>query len=58
MEWYLNDGLNNRLQWGSEIWTCLDFELSKRGWVEEGPNFKCMYVCMYLDLVSVTTFLK
>ena len=40
MEWYLNDGLNNRLQWGSEIWTCLDFELSKRGWVEEGPNFK------------------
>ena len=28
------------IQWGSEIWTSLDFEWSKRGWVANGPNFK------------------
>ena len=29
------------VHWGSEIWTSLDFEWSKRGWVANGPYFKC-----------------
>ena len=28
------------LQWGSEIWTILDFKLSKRGWFANGPDFE------------------
>ena len=28
------------LQWGSEIWTSLDFNSSKRGWVANGPNLE------------------
>ena len=28
------------LQWGSEIWTSLDFEWSKRGWVANGLDFE------------------
>ena len=27
------------IQWGSEIQTSLDFELSKRGWVANGQDF-------------------
>ena len=30
----------NKLQWGSEIRTSLDFEWSKRGWVANGPDFE------------------
>ena len=35
-------GLNQRekIQWGSEIWTSLDFKLSKRSWVANGLDFK------------------
>ena len=29
-----------RIQGGSEIWACLDFEWSKRGWVANNPDFK------------------
>ena len=32
--------LNGELQWGSEIQTSLDFEWSKRGWVENGLDFE------------------
>ena len=28
------------VQWGSEIWTSLDCEWSKRGWVANGLNFE------------------
>ena len=28
------------IQWGSEIWTSLDFEWSKRGWVANGPDLE------------------
>ena len=28
------------IQWGSEIWTSLDFEWSKKGWVADGPDFE------------------
>ena len=28
------------IQWGPEIWTSLDFEWSKRGWVSNGPDFE------------------
>ena len=27
-------------QWGSEIWTSRDFELSKRVWVANGPDLE------------------
>ena len=28
------------IEWGSEIWSSLDFELSKTGWVANGLDFK------------------
>ena len=28
------------IQWGSESWTCLDLEWSKRGWVANGLDFE------------------
>ena len=28
------------IQWGSEIWTSLDLEWSKKGWVADGPDFE------------------
>ena len=31
---------NSNIQWGSEIWTSLDFKWSKRGWVANGLDFK------------------
>ena len=29
-----------QIQWGSEMWTSLDFEWTKRGWVSKGPDFE------------------
>ena len=31
--------LISKLHWGSEIWTSLDFEWSKKGWVVNGLDF-------------------
>ena len=30
----------NLIQWGSEIWTCPDFEWLKRGWFANVLDFK------------------
>ena len=38
---YLSYLLNTLIQLGSAIWTNLDFEWSKRGWVVNGPDLEC-----------------
>ena len=37
---HMNTKLKYSVQWGSVIWTSLDFKWSKRGWVANGPNFE------------------
>ena len=40
--WSMKVAVNfyKRFQWGSGIWTSLDFEWSKRGWVRNDLDFK------------------
>ena len=46
------------IQWGSEIWTSLDFRWSKRSWVENGWDFKWDQEPNHLKSVKVAAILS
>ena len=40
IQYFFLQKLEMQIQWGSEIWTSLGFEWSKRAWVANGLDFK------------------